>query len=131
MDVIALKTKVCMMTGIGGSLFSYVFGWSEALESLLWLMVLDYISGVIAAYIQRELNSNVGYVGILRKMGILCVVGLANFLDYAMGASMVHSIAVWFFIGNEGISVLENAAKAGLPIPDKLHQTLEQLTKKG
>lgn len=89
MDTLTLKTKICMATGAGGTLFSYMFGWSAALESLLWLMVLDYVSGVITAYIRKELNSQVGYIGILRKMGILCVIGLAHFLDRAMGNKTV------------------------------------------
>ena len=92
-------------------------------------MLLDYISGVIAAYINPNLalNSQKGFKGIMKKVMILVLVSLAHFVDSATGQVLAQSIVVWFFIGNEGLSIVENASKAGLPIPDKLKDTLEQL----
>lgn len=123
-----LQMAVGSIVAFIGTAFQYLFGWNEALESLLWLMVLDYVSGVLAAWIRHELNSEAGWNGIKRKCMILIVIALAHFFDYATGAEMAQTVVVWFFFGNEGISILENAAKAGLPVPEKLRETLEQLT---
>ena len=92
-------------------------------------MVIDYISGVAAAYVNPNLalNSQRGFKGIVKKMMILLLVSLAHFIDKAVGQILAQTIVVWFFIGNEGLSVIENSAKAGLPVPAKLRATLEQL----
>ena len=112
-----------------GTAFTYLCGWDKSIEVLLWLMLLDYISGVIAAYVNPNLalNSQKGFRGIMKKVMILVLVSLAHFVDSATGQVLAQSIVVWFFIGNEGLSIVENASKAGLPIPDKLKDTLEQL----
>lgn len=112
-----------------GTLFSYLCGWNRAVEALVWLMVLDYVSGIMAAYINTNmtLDSRKGYRGIVKKVMILLLVSLAHFMDRAIGQIIVQTVVVWFFIGNEGLSIVENASKAGLPIPKKLQATLEQL----
>ncbi len=112
-----------------GTAFTYFCGWDKATEVLLWLMVLDYISGIMAAYINANmtLDSRKGYKGIIKKFMILVVVSLAHFMDGAIGQIIVQTVVVWFFIGNEGLSIVENASKAGLPVPEKLKETLEQL----
>ena len=113
----------------GGALVSYFLGWNEALEALLVLMVIDYMTGLLAAYINpnMQLNSNRGFRGICKKIMILLLIVLAHELEKATGIPAVQSIVVWFFIGNEGLSIIENAAKAGIPVPAKLRDTLEQL----
>ena len=95
----------------------------------MWLMVLDYISGIMAAYINSNmtLDSRKGYKGIVKKVMILVLVSLAHFMDSATGQIIAQTVVVWFFIGNEGLSIIENASKAGLPVPEKLKETLEQL----
>ena len=112
-----------------GTAFSYVCGWDGAIEALLFLMLIDYISGVMAAYINPNLslNSQRGFKGICKKIMIMLLVAVAHIVDRAVGQAMAQAIVVWFFIGNEGLSIIENAAKAGLPVPEKLKQTLEQL----
>lgn len=112
-----------------GTCFSYLLGWDAVIELLLLTMVIDYITGVFAAYINPNLglNSRRGFKGILKKIVILLLVALAHKLDQATGQPAIQSLVVWFFIGNEGLSILENAGKAGLPIPAKLRDTLEQL----
>lgn len=111
-----------------GTIADYLFGWNEALEALLILMVLDYISGVLAAYINpsMKLDSAAGFRGIAKKVMILLLVALAHMVDRAVGAEIVQSVVTLFFIANEGLSVVENAGNAGLPIPKKLKATLEQ-----
>lgn len=115
-----------------GTAFTYIFGWSTALEALLWLMVIDYLTGIAAAYInpRKKLSSHIGMVGIVKKCMILSLVALAHMFDMSTGADMAQSIVVWFFFGNEGLSIIENAGKCGLPIPERLKDTLEQLTRK-
>ena len=112
-----------------GTAFSYVCGWDGQIEALLCLMLIDYISGVLAAYINPKLslNSQRGFKGICKKIMIMLLVAVAHIVDRAVGQAMAQAIVVWFFIGNEGLSIIENAAKAGLPVPEKLKQTLEQL----
>lgn len=113
-----------------GTAFCYVMGaWDGVLEALIFAMVIDYISGVLAAYINpnSQLNSQRGFRGICKKIMILLLVSLAHFLDQATQQAVIHSAVVWFFIGNEGLSIVENAAKAGVPIPQKLKNSLEQL----
>ncbi|AXB82766.1 holin family protein [Megasphaera hexanoica] len=117
----------CIGTG-----FSYLIGWNDVIEALLVAMAIDYITGILAAYINpdMQLNSQRGFKGICKKIVILLLVALAHELDRATGQPAVQSLVVWFFLGNEGLSIIENAAKAGLPIPKKLRDTLEQLTDK-
>ena len=112
-----------------GTAFSYLCGWDRSIEALLWLMVLDYISGITAAYVNTNmtLDSRKGYKGIVKKVMILMLVSLAHFMDKATGQVVVQTVVVWFFIGNEGLSIVENASKAGVPIPGRLKSRLQQL----
>ncbi len=112
-----------------GTAFSYLCGWDKAVEVLLWLMMLDYVSGIMAAFINADmaLDSRKGYRGIVKKFMILVLVSLAHLMDVAMGQIIVQTVVVWFFIGNEGLSIVENASKAGLPVPERLKDALEQL----
>ena len=114
------------VVSVVGTIASYALGWNGVLEALLCAMVLDYLSGLLAAYINphMKLDSRRGFRGIGKKIMIL---SLAHFADYATGQTVVQTIAVWFFLGNEGLSILENAANAGVPVPEKLKKTLEQL----
>ena len=118
-------------TGAAGVASEYFFGaWNAALEALVWAMAIDYLTGVLAAYInpQLMLDSRTGFRGICKKILILLLVSLAHFVDSATGQQIVCTAVVWFFLGNEGLSILENAAKAGVPVPGKLRQTLKQLS---
>lgn len=112
-----------------GTIVSYVLGWNGVLEALLCAMVLDYLSGLLAAYInpRMKLDSRRGFRGIGKKIMILLLVSLAHFADYTTGQTIVQTIAIWFFLGNEGLSIIENAVNAGVPVPEKLKKTLEQL----
>lgn len=118
-----------IVSGIG-TVFSYFCGWDTTIEALLWLMVIDYVSGVLAAYISPNLSlsSQRGFRGICKKIMILLLVVLGHEVEKAVGIPAVQSVVVWFFIGNEGLSIVENAAKAGLPVPAKLREALEQLS---
>ena len=113
-----------------GSVFSFIFGYNIVVEALLVAMCLDYVSGIIAAYVNPEmtLNSQKGFKGICKKITILILVSLAHFIDLATSQNFIHIVVTWFFLGNEGLSIVENAAKIGVPIPAKLKKSLEQLS---
>ncbi len=119
------------ITGVVGVAAEILFGaWSDALAALVVAMLIDYVSGVIAAYINPalSLNSQRGFRGILKKIMILLLVSLGHVLDTAMHQQIICIAVTYFFLGNEGLSIVENAAKAGVPIPARLKETLEQLT---
>ena len=92
-------------------------------------MVLDYITGVLCAIADGKLSSNVGYLGIARKLVIFVLVGVGNLLDvHVLGeVGIVRSAVIFFYLSNEGISLMENAAHLGLPLPEKLKDVLVQL----
>lgn len=118
-------------TGAIGMVTTYLFGaWNSVLEALIYAMVIDYISGVLAAYVNPDmaLDSHRGFQGICKKLMILLLVSLAHFMDNAMGQQLICVAVTWFFLGNEGLSILENAGKAGVPIPAKFKNTLKQLS---
>lgn len=124
-----------LQTGIftlGALLGGFLGGKGGLLYALLVLIVLDYITGVLNAIDQRELSSAVGYKGIARKVLIFVLVGTANVVDvYILGkAGVLRAAVIFFYISNEGISILENASHLGLPVPQKLQSVLKQLHQK-
>ncbi len=105
-------------------------GWSFALQTLLIFIALDYVTGVLKAIYEKKLNSEVGLRGIVKKVGFLIVVALANYLDQLLGNSgALYTLVVYFFVANEGISIVENWAGMGLPIPQSIKNALAQLKK--
>ena len=116
--------------GALGMVITYLFGgWTSALEALVVAMAIDYATGIMAAYInpRYHLDSRVGFRGIGKKLMILSLVSLAHFLDMATGQTVISLVVTWFYFGNEGLSIIENAAKAGVPVPEKLQKSLKQL----
>ncbi len=111
------------------AVFTYLFGGAdEWFLGLLIVVILDYISGVIAAVICRTLSSRKGFSGILKKVLIFCVVAVAHIIDRATGAGgVLRALTIGFLLANECISVLENAGRCGIPLPAKLMSALEQL----
>ena len=110
--------------------FTYLFGgWDIALIVLVAFMVLDYATGMMWAYIQNTLNSQIGFRGLLKKCMILVVLIIAVLLDRMInsGTAVFRTLVCYFYIANEGISLLENVSHLGLPIPDKLKIALQQL----
>lgn len=114
--------------------FTYLFGgWDVALSILITFMILDYITGVIWAYIQKNLNSEVGFKGLVKKCTILIVLIVGSMLDRLLnsGEWVFRTLVAYFYIANEGISLLENISNLGVPIPAKIKDALEQLNKEG
>lgn len=114
------------------TVISFLFGDIDGmLIALVSLIVLDYISGVIAAVIEKRLSSAVGAKGIAKKIFMLLIVSLANIIDInVIGGHTLKTVTVVFYLCNECISLIENAGRIGVPVPAKLMQVLEQLKEK-
>lgn len=112
-----------------GACANYFFGGLDmALKTLLLLMVLDYITGLICAGKDKSLSSSAGFRGLAKKIIILIIVGVGVSVDNISGANgIIRSLVIFFYASMEGISILENAARAGVPVPDKLKDMLIQL----
>ena len=113
-----------------GTLFTWLFGvWDTALIVLMTFMVLDYTTGVLRGYVNKELSSDVGLKGIARKAVIFIVLIVAVSLDRLLntGTWLFRTLTCYFYIANEGLSLLENAISLGVPVPDKLKEALAQL----
>lgn len=118
-----------IFAAIGGWLGWFLGGCDGLLYALLAFVVIDYLTGVMCAIADKKLSSAVGFKGICRKVLIFLLVGIAHILDtHVIGTgSVLRTAAVFFYISNEGVSLLENAAHLGLPIPGKIKEVLEQL----
>ena len=118
-----------VFTMIGGWLGYFLGGCDGLLIALVMFVVMDYISGVMCAVADKTLSSEVGFKGICRKVLIFVLVGIANILDVQVigTGSVLRTAIIFFYISNEGISLLENAGYLGLPIPEKIKTVLEQL----
>ena len=118
-----------VFAAIGGGIGWFLGGADGFLYALIAFVVIDYITGVMCAIVDKKLSSAVGFRGIFKKVLIFLLVGVANILDaQVIGAGCVLRTAViFFYISNEGVSLLENAGHLGLPIPTKLKAVLEQL----
>ena len=118
-----------VFTMIGGWLGYFLGGFDGLLYALVVFMAADYITGVMCAVSDKKLSSAVGFKGICRKVLILMLVGIANLLDVQVigTGAVLRTAVIFFYLSNEGVSLLENAAHLGLPIPEKLKEVLIQL----
>lgn len=118
------------ISAVVGSLLGFLFGEVSGLfYALLTMMVIDYISGVLIAIINKKLSSEVGFKGLVKKIFMLMLVAIGHIIDahvIGSGAAVMTAVQL-FFVANEGISILENAARLGVPIPKKLKDILIQL----
>ena len=121
------------ITAIGGWLGWVLGGWDGFLYALVTFVLTDYLTGLMAAAVEKKLSSEIGFKGIFRKVLIFMLVGIGHILDTRVigDGSVLRTAVIFFYISNEGISIIENAARIGLPIPQKLKAVLEQLKTKG
>ena len=114
---------------LGGFLGWYLGGVDGFLYALIAFVLVDYVTGVMCAIADKKLSSAVGFKGICRKVLIFVLVGIGNLVDvYVLGeGGALRTAVIFFYLSNEGVSLLENAAHLGLPIPEKLKEVLEQL----
>jgi toxin secretion/phage lysis holin len=123
------NTIQVVFAAVGGWLGYFLGGCDGLLYALLAFVVVDYITGVMCAISDHTLSSEVGFKGICRKVLIFLLVGIANILDVQVigTGSVLRTAVIFFYISNEGVSLLENAAHLGLPVPEKIKIVLEQL----
>lgn len=120
-------------TVLGGLLGWFLGGFDGFLYALVALMVADYITGVMCAIVEKKLSSEIGFKGIFKKVLIFILVGVGHLIDTNLigDGSVLRTAIIFFYCSNEGVSILENAAHIGLPIPQKLKDVLGQLHNKG
>ena len=123
------NTIQLIFSAVGGWLGYFLGGCDGLLYALIAFVVIDYITGVMCAIINRELSSAVGFKGIFRKVLIFLLVGIANIIDVQVigTGAVLRTAVIFFYISNEGVSLLENAGHLGLPIPERVKAVLEQL----
>lgn len=120
------------LSGLWTFFIYLVGGFDVAFKSLIIVVIIDYFTGVLSAIKNKKLNSKVGLWGIVKKILYFVMVSLAVILDRVMGSNgTIRSLVIYFLIANDGLSILENSAKMGVPIPKKLIDILEQLKEKG
>lgn len=124
-----MKEFICAAIAGLGTFLSFIFGdWDVALQCLVIAVALDYISGIIKAFVNKELSSKIGVRGLLKKVGVFIIVALAVLIDKVTGESgMVRTLVIYYFVANEGLSIIENLGEAGLPIPDVIKKALKSL----
>ena len=120
-------------TVLGGLLGWFLGGFDGFLYALVALMVADYITGVMCAIVEKKLSSEIGFKGIFKKVLIFILVGIGHLIDTNLigDGSVLRTAIIFFYCSNEGISMLENAGRLGLPIPEQLKDILVQLHNKG
>ena len=126
-----MKEIVNTILAVTGTTFIYLVGGIDvALTCLLVAIVLDYISGMIKAFETKQLSSKVGLKGILKKVGVLIVVMLSVLIDRVAGdTGAIRTLDIYYFVANEGLSIVENLAQAGIPIPQTIKKALKALKK--
>ena len=118
-----------VFTAIGGWLGWFLGGCDGLMYALIAFVVVDYITGIMCAIVDKKLSSEVGFKGICKKVLIFLLVGMANILDVNIigSGSVLRTAAIFFYLSNEGVSLLENAAHLGLPVPNAMKEVLQQL----
>ena len=123
------KILFSMIGGLIGSLFGELDG---ILYALLVFIIIDYLTGIFAAVVEKQLSSSIGFRGIFKKIAILFLVSLGHMIDTAIikQGGTIRSMVIFFYLSNEGLSILENTVRIGLPIPEKLQAILKQINER-
>ena len=123
------NTIQLIFTAVGGWLGYFLGGCDGLLYTLLAFVVLDYLTGIMCAIVDKKLSSEIGFKGIFKKVLIFVLVGVGHLLDVQVlgEVGILRTAVIFFYLSNEGVSLVENAAHLGLPIPEKLKAVLEQL----
>ena len=126
-----MKEIQLVLSTIGGFVGWYVGGVDGFMYALLTFVVVDYLTGIMVAILEQRISSAIGFKGIFKKVLIFILVGIAHIIDLNLikNGSAIRTAVIFFYVANEGISIIENAAKIGLPVPEKLIAVLEQLKK--
>ncbi|HEL1545653.1 phage holin family protein [Streptococcus orisratti] len=123
------KILFSMIGGLIGSLFGELDG---ILYALLVFIIIDYLTGIFAAIVEKQLSSSIGFRGIFKKIAILFLVSLGHLIDTAIikQGGTIRTMVIFFYLSNEGLSILENTVRIGLPIPEKLQAILKQINER-
>lgn len=118
---------------VTGAVVGYLFGgWDVLLQILLVFVCIDYVSGLLAAGVEGKLSSKVGFKGIAKKVMIFALVAVAHMIDKVLGESHIfRDSVIFFYLGNELLSILENSGRVGLPVPDQIKSAVQVLKGKG
>lgn len=124
-----ITTLQYAFAGLGGIMGWFLGGLDGFLYAVLVFIIIDYITGVMVAIMKKKVSSEVGFKGICKKVLIFCLVGMAHILDVHViqTGNIVRTAVIFFYLSNEGISIVENASILGLPVPQKMKDVLEQL----
>lgn len=132
-DMIDGGAQVKGTIALVGTAATYLWrGWDGVLVALVTLACLDYLTGWAAAWVGKRLSSDVGRRGIAKKVGMFVIVAVCNIVDQigGLGDPILRTVAIWFYIGNEALSIVENLGEVGVPIPDRIKQALAVLRDK-
>jgi len=121
-----------VITAIGAGIGYFLGGFDGFLFALVVFVIVDYITGIMCAVLDKDLSSEIGFRGIFKKVLIFSLVAIGNIVDQNVigNSSVIRTAVIFFYLSNEGISILENVAHIGLPVPQKLKDILEQLNSK-
>lgn len=107
-------------------------GMDIALKSLIIIIMIDYITGIASAIYNKKLSSKIGFKGIIKKFSYLCIVALSVVIDNLIGQNgVIRTLVIYFFVANDGLSIIENMAEMDIKLPKKLIDSLEQIKKRG
>ncbi|SUY47690.1 toxin secretion/phage lysis holin [Clostridium putrefaciens] len=126
-----LSVFQAVFVAIGAFIGGILGGVDGFLYALITFVIIDYITGVMRAILEKKLSSSLGFKGIFKKVLIFVLVGVSHIVDSKIlgSGSAIRTAVIFFYVSNEGISIIENSAKIGLPIPPKLKSVLQQLNK--
>lgn len=119
-----ISTIQLIFTAIGGYIGWFLGGFDGLIYSLVAFVVIDYITGLMVAVLEKKVSSSIGFKGIFKKVLIFTFVGIGHIVDFHIikNGSAVRTAVIFFYLSNEGLSIIENSVKVGLPIPEKLKQ---------
>lgn len=128
-----MKETICIIiSGIVTELVYLLGGWDVALQCLIVAIALDYVSGIIKAWHTKTLSSRIGFRGLIKKIGYLLIVMLAVLIDRVTGNSgAIRTLVIYYFVANEGLSIIENLSVTNIPIPKVIKKALKALKKEG
>lgn len=128
-----MKEIICtILSGISTTLIYLFGGFDVALSCLVIAIALDYVSGVIKAFYTKQLSSKIGFKGLLKKIGILILVMVSVLVDRVAGnTGAIRTLVIYYFVANEGLSIVENLAETNIPIPAVLKRALKAIKKEG
>ena len=126
-----INTFKIIFTAIGGSIGYFLGGFDGLIFAIVAFVIIDYITGLMAAVIEKKLSSEIGFKGIFKKVLIFILVGIGHTIDFYLieKGSAVRTAVIFFYLSNEGLSIIENASRIGLPVPEQLRIVFRELRK--